>query len=191
MTQALSGGAIALVLVVFWLLGRPKPKLMRSTDGSSVAALNRAQMELVQSDSGAESPPPPPAPAGPEAGTRPVQPGATGMAPRPEGPGASPLGSTTAGPARPLRSGRDSHVLLASLKAAYALGGSHRRQALETCLAWGHRAALPLLHRGLRDADPVVVALAARGLDRFRGRSGAGVAPPQVARLPRNVARTR
>ena len=66
-----------------------------------------------------------------------------------------------------------------------------RRQALETCLAWGHRSALPLLHLGLRDADPVVAGLAARGLDRFRGRSGPSAGPAQAARLPRNVARTR
>ena len=48
-----------------------------------------------------------------------------------------------------------------------------------------------LLHLGLRDADPVVVGLAARGLDRFRGRSGPSSQPAQAARLPRNVARTR
>ena len=40
MTQALSGGAVALVLLLLWLLRRPRPQLMRSTDGASVAALN-------------------------------------------------------------------------------------------------------------------------------------------------------
>ena len=47
MTQALSGGAVALVLLALWLLRRPRPQLMRSTDGAAVAALNRIQMELV------------------------------------------------------------------------------------------------------------------------------------------------
>ena len=86
---------------------------------------------------------------------------------------------------------RELNAQLAALKAGYALGGQARRQAMETCLVWGHRASLPLLHLGLRDADPVVASLAARGLDRFRGRSGASPAPAQPARLPRNVARTR
>ena len=47
MTQALSGAAIAAVIAVCWLLGRPRPKILRSTDASAVAALNRSQMELV------------------------------------------------------------------------------------------------------------------------------------------------
>ncbi len=188
MTQALSGGAVALVLLVLWLLRRPRPQLMRSTDGASVAALNRVQMELVVPEPEAE-----------EALGRvvvlqseaPLAP-ATGPGPGPlgiAGAGSSLAGSQSLSP-QP-RSLRETSVLLASLKAGYALGGSARRQALETCLAWGHRSALPLLHLGLRDADPVVAGLAARGLDRFRGRSGPSAAPVQAARLPRNVARTR
>ena len=47
MTQALSGAAIAAVIAACWLLGRPRPKILRSTDASAVAALNRTQMELV------------------------------------------------------------------------------------------------------------------------------------------------
>jgi hypothetical protein len=105
------------------------------------------------------------------------------------GAGSALLGSPIRSP-QP-RSLRETNALLATLKASYALGGSARRQALETCLAWGHRSALPLLHLGLRDADPVVAGLAARGLDRFRGRSGPSAGPAQAARLPRNVARTR
>ena len=52
----------------------------------------------------------------------------------------------------------------------------------------GHRAALPLIQRGLRDADPQVSRLAAAAMERFRGRSSA--AQP-AAKPPRNVARTR
>ena len=47
MTQALSGAAIAAVIAACWLLGRPRPKILRSTDASAVAALNRSRMELV------------------------------------------------------------------------------------------------------------------------------------------------
>jgi hypothetical protein len=32
MTQALSGAAIAAVIAACWLLGRPRPKILRSTD---------------------------------------------------------------------------------------------------------------------------------------------------------------
>jgi hypothetical protein len=184
MTQALSGGAVALVLLVLWLLRRPRPQLMRSTDGASVAALNRVQMELVVPGSGVEAVPgrelAPEVPPG--RGPTPVPVGSAGA-------GSALVGWQTLAP-QP-RSLRETNALLASLKASYALGGSARRQALETCLAWGHRSALPLLHLGLRDADPVVAGLAARGLDRFRGRSGPSARPAQAARLPRNVARTR
>jgi len=178
MTQALSGGAVALVLLVLWLLRRPRPQLMRSTDGAAVAALNRIQMELVVTEpaSGMGSSPLSAVRFLPEPT---VAPGSLGTALSPGLPQLQP------------RSLREVNAQLASLKAGYALGGPARRQALETCLAWGHRSALPLLHLGLRDADPVVAGLAARGLDRFRGRSGPSAGPFQAARLPRNVARTR
>ncbi len=178
MTQALSGGAVALVLLVLWLLRRPRPQLMRSTDGAAVAALNRIQMELVVTEpaSGMGSGPLSAVKLLPEPT---VAPGSLGTAFSPGLPQLQP------------RSLREVNAQLASLKAGYALGGPARRQALETCLAWGHRSALPLLHLGLRDADPVVAGLAARGLDRFRGRSGPSAGPFQAARLPRNVARTR
>jgi len=182
MNQALSGGAVALVLAVLWLLRRPRPQLMRSTDGASVAALNRAQMELVVSDAGTELAPGQEDAPLPELGSD-LIPGAQGT-PWPS------LTSQLVRSPQP-RSLREVNARLAVLKAAFAQGGQARRQAMETCLAWSHRAALPLLHLGLRDADPVVAALAARGLDRFRGRSGPSPLPAQAARLPRNVARTR
>ena len=178
MTQALSGGAVALVLLVLWLLRRPRPQLMRSTDGAAVAALNRIQMELVVTEPASSMG------SGPLSGVKflPEPTVASGCLGTALSPGLPPL--------QP-RSPREVNAQLASLKAGYALGGPARRQALETCLAWGHRSALPLLHLGLRDADPVVAGLAARGLDRFRGRSGPSAGPFQAARLPRNVALTR
>lgn len=47
MSQALSGLLVAAVLAGLWLLGRPRPRLLASTDTSAVAALNRAQITLV------------------------------------------------------------------------------------------------------------------------------------------------
>jgi len=178
MTQALSGGAVALVLLALWLLRRPRPQLMRSTDGAAVAALNRIQMELVVTEPASDRG------RGPLSSVKfipelTVAPGCLGAA---LSPGVHSLQPSSL---------REVNAQLASRKAGYALGGPARRQALETCLSWGHRSALPLLHLGLRDADPVVAGLAARGLDRFRGRSGPSAGPAQAARLPRNVARTR
>ena len=183
MNQALSGGAVALVLALLWLLRRPKPQLMRSTDGASVAALNRAQMELVIPDAASTGTAPAPVePSQPELGPESI-PAAQGS------PG--PAFIVHRSPLPQSRSLGDVNARLAALKAGFARGGQARRQAMESCLAWGHRAALPLLHLGLRDTDPVVVGLAARGLDRFRGRSGPKPLGAQVARLPRNVSRTR
>ncbi|MXY62004.1 MAG: hypothetical protein F4Y87_00870 [Synechococcus sp. SB0665_bin_28] len=59
--------------------------------------------------------------------------------------------------------------MLRYLKSAYDSGSQARLDAMEDMVAWGHPACLPLLRRGLRDADLRVVGLAARGLERFRG----------------------
>ena len=72
------------------------------------------------------------------------------------------------GQPRPLDS-RQRRQMLRYLKSAYDKGANARLAAMEDMVAWGHPACLPLLRRGLRDADLHVVGLAARGLDRFRG----------------------
>jgi hypothetical protein len=163
MTQALSAVVIAAVIGGCWLLGRPRPKLLRSTDASQVAALNRGQMErLLATD----------------------RPGAAASA--------SPL--VLQPPASWPRDGRSRQALLAQLERQFLAGGHQRRQAMELCRAWRHPAALPLIRRGLRDADTGVVALAAEAMTVFRGRTSTGrsvQAPAQAARLPRNVSRTR
>jgi hypothetical protein len=105
-------------------------------------------------------------------------------------------GGLAPGPALPAAAdGRSRQALLRALEQQFQAGGLQRRQAMATCRSWGHRAALPLLHRGLRDPDPQVVALAAEAIAAFRGRPKAGPAAPQGSassrRLPRNVARTR
>lgn len=59
--------------------------------------------------------------------------------------------------------------ILRRLRSAYDQGPEARLATMEEMVAWGHPACLPLLRRGLRDADLRVVGLAARGLERFRG----------------------
>ena len=54
MTQLLAGGAAFVLVAVLWLLGRrPSKTLLRSTDAGSVAAINRAQLGLVQTNASA------------------------------------------------------------------------------------------------------------------------------------------
>jgi hypothetical protein len=162
MTQALSGAAIAAVVAVCWLMGRPRPKILRSTDASAVAALNRSQMELVL----------------PRQGDKPT------------GEVSSQL--TAPSHALPGPADRRGRLqLLAQLERQFQLGGELRRQALAVCRAWQHRDVLPLIRRGLRDSDQQVAALAAEAMAHFRGRSSAGTAQPAPAKPPRNVSRTR
>ena len=171
MNQALTGAAAAAVIVVLWLLGRPRTTILRSTDTSAVAALNRSQMTLVQTAGSGDG-------AGPGS--------STAAAPA----AAAPLALPAVGDLRARRQ------LLLQLEQQFQAGGPRRRQAMATCGAWGHRAALPLIQRGLRDGDPQVSQLAAQAMARFRGRSSAASAAAasaaaQPLRLPRNVSRTR
>ena len=162
MTQALSAAAVAAVVAACWLLGRPRPKILRSTDASAVAALNRSQMELVLTRDNAED------------GTAS---GATGDS---DG-----LTFPTAADRRGRRQ------LIARLEREFQAGGEERRQALALCAAWRHRDTLPLIRRGLRDSDQAVAALAAEAMSHFRGRSTIARPEPSQARPPRNVSRTR
>ena len=165
MNQALSGAAIAAVIAVLWLLGRPRTTILRSTDTSAIAALNRSQMTLVQGASGGDG------------GS---SPGAAGdAAGAPQWPAAADL--------------RGRRALLQKLEHQFQAGGRERQWAMASCGAWGHRAALPLIQRGLRDADPHVSRLAAAAMERFRGRStaSASATPQPAAKPPRNVSRTR
>jgi hypothetical protein len=164
MNQALSGAALAAVIAVLWLLGRPRTTILRSTDTSAIAALNRSQMTLVQGSGGG--------------------PAATAAA-------AHAAADTPALPAASDLRGR--RQLLLHLERQFQAGGSERQRAMATCAAWGHRAALPLIQRGLRDGDPRVTQLAAAAMERFRGRSAAAPGTPAqpAAKAPRNVSRTR
>ncbi|NDD68123.1 MAG: HEAT repeat domain-containing protein [Synechococcaceae bacterium WB9_4xC_028] len=49
MSQFFAGGAAIVLALLLWGMGRrPRKTLLRSTDAAAVAALNRAQVELVQ-----------------------------------------------------------------------------------------------------------------------------------------------
>lgn len=191
MSQALGGAVVSAVLVAAWLLGRRRPVLIRSTDAAAVAALNRAQMALIATGAtGASS-----AEAG---GVAAADPAASPDPPSdPElalgwpldRPSLQRLGAEQLQLERP-HDARSRAALLRQLQADFAAAGVARRRALARCVAWGDRATLPLVQRGLRDADPVVAGLAARAMAAFRGRSPATGAVAQPPRLPRNVSRT-
>ena len=156
MSQAYVGGAAAVVLAaVLYAVGRkPNKPFLRNPDVSSVAALNRAQVELVQ------------------AAVRTVEAQEASEVDwqAPSSPG-------------------EVMALQNKLRAAMNGGPDERLEAVTLAGRWGHRALLPLLRRGLRDADARVVEAAAAALD---GRRGAPAPTPvQAARPPRNVARMR
>jgi len=188
----------AALLAAAWLLGRRRPAVVRQLDTSAVAALNRAQIALVQAglDRSVD-----PGEAGDEAAL--LAAGAPGgsahWAPAP-GRGAT----NTAGSADGWAAGlphldaglnppwNQRHRFRAQLQARFQQGGSARLQAIQLAHRWGDRSLLPLLRRGLRDPDPAVVRAAAAAIDRYRGRPSPGALAPlqPAAGRPRKVART-
>ncbi len=199
MSQALGGAVVSAVLVAAWLLGRRRPALIRSTDAAAVAALNRTQMALIAGSgsgaTGTEARADDEEEAGSAATADPAAP--------PEGPSdpALALDWPLDRPSlqqlgaeqlhlHPPHDARNRAALLHQLQADFAAAGVARRRALARCVAWGDRSTLPLVQRGLRDADPVVAGLAARAMEAFRGRSQAPAEAAQPLRLPRNVSRT-
>ena len=167
MNTPIVGGAAALLLVWLWFSRRRAPQLLRSTDASAIAALNREQIAALNLD--APSPAPPGIPAGGEKPTLPVPPV---VFPAPGDGGAR---------AR----------LLRQWLHAYAAVPETRLEVMRLARAWGHPATLPLLHLGLRAPDPAVVQEAALAMARFRGHRLAGSPQLRQPTLPRNVARTR
>ena len=158
MSQAYVGGAAAVVLAaVLYAVGRrPSKPFLRNPDVTSVAALNRAQVELVQA-----------AVAEAEAEAQ----------------------QTSAGDWQAPSSPAEVLALQNRLRTAMNGSPDERLDAVRLAGRWGHRALLPLLRRGLRDADSRVVEAAAAALD---GRRGAPApVPVQAARPPRNVSRMR
>ena len=164
MNQLLAGGAALVLMAVLWTLGRrPGKVLLRSTDAASVAAINRAQLGVVETVLTKED------------GTSPAEPGKVKIAAVQFEP---PAGvSERIALERQLRQAMDQGDPLLRLDAIVTAG------------AWGHGNVLPLLRRGLRDADSRVVEAAAAAIARHRGATK--LPAIQAARPPRNVARMR
>ena len=157
------GAVAAFFAVLIWVVSRRKPTTFASLDASAVAALNRAQISLVQLNL---------------------------VHPNDElssAPSSSATAASWALPADP----REQAAFLKSLHAQLAGDTDGRLAAMQAARAWGHRATLPLLKRGLRDSNLEVVLEAAQAMERFRGRyAPVGALKPQP-RLPRNAALTR
>ena len=164
MNQLLAGGAALVLVVVLWSLGRrPGKTLLSSTDATSVAAINRAQLGLVQVSSPQQD-------LETQAGS----------------------GKRTGdlAPFQPPVSSAERISLERRLREAMDQGNPDQRlEAVRVAGQWGHASVLPLLRRGLRDADSLVVEAAATAIERHRGATRPS--PAQVARPPRNVARMR
>lgn len=163
MNPSVLGGGAALLVVLAWLITRRKPVVvLRSTDASAVAALNRAQITQVMGAAGVADGEP--ATVAVEAAPAVVLP-ATGDA-------------------------RGRAVLLHRLALQLRGATAERLSAITTAASWGDRAVLPLLRRGLRDVDPQVVLAASAGMAAFRGRTAGPGALACVDRLPlpRNAA---
>lgn len=152
------GALAAFLAVLIWVGSRRKPTPFASLDASAVAALNRAQILLVQHDAERLS--------------------------------ASSSSAAAASWALPADS-REQVAFLKSLHAQLAGDTGERLAAMQAARAWGHRATLPLLKRGLRDSNLEVVLEAAQAMERFRGRCTPVGSPKPQPRLPRNAALTR
>ena len=152
------GALAAFVAVILWITSRRRPSPLVGLDASAVAALNRAQISLVQQEAAAQ------------AEVRAVG-------------GAVPLAAP--------QGARQQQLFLRALDRQLQGDTDQRLAAMQAARAWGHRATLPLLKRGLRDVSPLVVLEASQAMEVFRGRTAAAVQPQASARPPRNVARTR
>ena len=157
------GALAAFLAVLIWVVSRRKLTPLASLDASAVAALNRAQISLVQLNL---------------------------VDPNDElssAPSSSATAASWALPADP----REQAAFLKGLHAQLAGDTGERLAAMQAARAWGHRATLPLLKRGLRDSNLEVVLEAAQAMERFRGRCTPVGSPKPQPRLPRNAALTR
>ncbi|MFN7900961.1 MAG: HEAT repeat domain-containing protein [Synechococcaceae cyanobacterium] len=166
----------SLLALVLWLITRRQPRaLLRSTDTSAVAALNRAQL-VGRLATGAERL------------TAASQPPSAAIPP-PEQVAPEPLAKLQAEPQPGLQSAEQRRTALRQLRHWAEADPEQRLRAVRAARRSGHPAMLPLLRRGLRDGDLRVVAEAAAALERFRGRPS--LVQPGGAAMPRRVSRTR
>ena len=188
MNPSLLGAIVAALLAGLWLSSRRRPRpFLRSDDSSAVAALNRAQIAMVTVQAPASSP----AAAAAVMEVSSHLPAA----------GSTPLLAAPAFP--PAGAVRQRRALLLQLERWFHGSATDRRQAMALARLWGHPCMLPLLRRGLRDPDPLVMAEAAAAIQAFRGRSQGAALPypfsparlqasrPGPGSRPRKVLRTR
>ena len=163
MNQLIAGGAAFVLVLVLWGFGRrPSKTILSSTDAGMVAAINRAQLGLV--DGGSEDGSPASEPIGSDAGAEPLW-------------------------QRPCS---EAQAMALRKQLLHAFNHGHpdeRLRAIQIACEWGHRSTVPLLRRGLRDVDARIVQLSAAAIEPHRG--GPAPAPAQSVRPPRNVARMR
>ena len=164
MNQLIAGGAAFVLVLVLWGLGRrPSKTILSSTDAGMVAAINRAQLGLV--DSGLDKGAPSPEPIADAADVQQVW-------------------------QRPSSEAQAIALRKRLLRDSFNQGHPDERlEAIQIAFEWGHRSCVPLLRRGLRDADARIVQLSAAAIERHR--AGHIPAAAQPVRPPRNVARMR
>lgn len=172
--SVLGAGAVLVLVLTWWLTSRRQVIVLRSTDASAVAALNRAQIAQVLAQASADR----------EVAT------ATSTAVTAP-PAEVEVARGVVLPAQADARGRA--LLLRQLRLQLQGPTAWRLAAMTTASAWGDRSVLPLLRRGLRDADHRVVLAASAGMAGFRGRcDGEGLqAGIMVLPLPRNAASQR
>lgn len=153
-----------LLFGLFWFRGKSVKPMLRSTDASGVAELNRAQLTRVL-DASPES-----------ADVALVDAEMQG------------LGSSALESWQPPATERERLELFVRLRQAMGGGPDERLEAVKIASIMGGQAVLPLLRRALRDSDARVVEAAAAAIAPQRG---APRLRSQASRPPRNVARMR
>ncbi len=163
MNQLIAGGAAFVLVLVLWGLGRrPSKTILSSTDAGMIAAINRAQLGLVDDglDNGAPSP--------------------------------EPIGDAANAQQLWERPCSEAQAIALRKRLMHMFNQGHpdeRLEAIQIASEWGHRSTVSLLRRGLRDVDPRIVQLSAAAIEPHRG--GYHPASAQPVRPPRNVARMR
>ncbi len=77
------------------------------------------------------------------------------------------------------------------LQHSMTYGPSERLEAVTLAGLWGDKSVLPILKRGLKDSDSLIVIAAAKAIERHRGAPKKNLNSQAEVRPPRNVSRMR